>query len=185
VEEIHESEYAAAFFINYNYAKLLDSHYLATYARVSNANHVHETLVDMSKSYKSALAYAISQDLEVRVDVLNSLGLALMQLGNIQDALQSFEQILQLNNCSCVAHGNIALAYNQFGKHNAAIKHLRYALDINPNDANAHHNIGNMYQMVNDIPQAIHHWKVKCSSYLLCLDIFAVFIFSYFRKLYN
>src|SRR5262249_39764638 len=71
-----------------------------------------------------------------------NLGLALLQLGQQEDAISHFRLALRINPRYAEAHANFGLATRQAGVLEEAVFHYRQALRINPNLPATHYNLG-------------------------------------------
>jgi len=72
----------------------------------------------------------------------NNLGKALLQKGEVHEAMEQFEQTLKINPDYDVAHYNLGNALIQTGRIAEAIDQYKQALRINPDYTEAHDNLG-------------------------------------------
>jgi tetratricopeptide (TPR) repeat protein len=75
--------------------------------------------------------------------VHNNLGLALLQKGQMDEAVEHFQKALALQPGFGDAHNNLGLILFQRGQVDEAIDHFQKALAIHPENAPAHYNLGN------------------------------------------
>jgi tetratricopeptide (TPR) repeat protein len=68
----------------------------------------------------------------------NNYGCALLEIGNIKDALKHFEMALQINPQYCDALANKGAALLALGRADEAVTSLAESLQIEPNDAEVH-----------------------------------------------
>jgi tetratricopeptide (TPR) repeat protein len=89
----------------------------------------------------------------------NDLGLALAQLGRVQEAIGQYEQALRLKPDFAEAHYNFGVALVGQGRLQSAIGHYEQALQINPNDAEVHNSLGIALQQAGRVQEAIGHYE--------------------------
>lgn len=81
------------------------------------------------------------------------LGNALMDQGQLDGAVSSYQRTLEINPSYAEAHFNLGNALIGLGKHETAIAAYRRATEIAPNDPEMHNNLGNALQSLGD-PEA-------------------------------
>jgi tetratricopeptide (TPR) repeat protein len=117
--------------------------------------------IQRNRDYNSALT--IWQDtVEKRPSnprARNDLGLALVQLGKVQEAIGQYEQALRIKADYADAHNNLGLALREQGGLQEAIGHYEQALQINPNSAQAHNNLGLALVQLGRLQEAISHYE--------------------------
>jgi hypothetical protein len=74
----------------------------------------------------------------------NNLGVALKDLGRLDEAVFHFNKTIQLDPEFTEAYNNLANTNVLLGKHNEAIKNYKKALELSPNSPIVHMNIGNI-----------------------------------------
>ena len=89
----------------------------------------------------------------------NNLGIALAELGCVQDAIAQYELALRLDPKASEAHYNYANALWQTGRGEEAIRHYQEALRINPGDIKAHTKLGNVMQLMRKTQPAIDQYE--------------------------
>ena len=72
----------------------------------------------------------------------NTLGGALLERGNVDEALAEYREALRINPDYDEAHYNLGVALKDQGKLDEAIAEYREALRINPHNAKAYNNLG-------------------------------------------
>jgi tetratricopeptide (TPR) repeat protein len=72
----------------------------------------------------------------------NNLGNALLQKGQVDEALEQFQKSLAIFPNYVEAHSNLGTALFQKGRVEDAVAHYNKALEINPNHAQANYNLG-------------------------------------------
>jgi tetratricopeptide (TPR) repeat protein len=85
----------------------------------------------------------------------NNLGNALLQNGNVDEAITQFQRALQINPDNAKARYNLGLALFQKGKVDEAIVHYQQALQIKPDYAEARNNLGNALLQKGNADEAI------------------------------
>jgi tetratricopeptide (TPR) repeat protein len=89
----------------------------------------------------------------------NNLGLALIEQGRGQEAIEHFEDALRIRPDYPEAHNNLANALRQVGRYPEAIGHYEQALRARPDDPEGHNNVGNALLQVGKYPEAIGHYE--------------------------
>jgi tetratricopeptide (TPR) repeat protein len=89
----------------------------------------------------------------------NNVGLDLLEKGQLDDAIKSFDKSLAINRHDPEASYNLGNAYLQKGNLEAAIAQYRRALDLNPNLTEAQSNLGNTLFQTGQTAEAIAHWQ--------------------------
>jgi tetratricopeptide (TPR) repeat protein/serine/threonine protein kinase len=75
------------------------------------------------------------------LSALNSLGIALLDLGNRNGAVAAFREAVRLEPTSAIAHNNLGIAL-QKGDPNGSIAAFREAIRLDPNYASPHNGLG-------------------------------------------
>src|SRR5205823_8494129 len=88
----------------------------------------------------------------------NNLGVLQFQKGDLDDAIEKYEQSLRLNPDYAEARYNLGSALLQKGKIDDAIAQCQKALELGPNDPDAHVVIGNAFMARRDIDGAISQY---------------------------
>ena len=89
----------------------------------------------------------------------NNLGNALLQKGDVDEAIVRFQQALQIKPDFAEAHSNLGNALFQKGKVDEAIAHCQRALQIKPESPEAHNNLGNALLKMGHVDEAIAHYQ--------------------------
>ena len=89
----------------------------------------------------------------------NNLGSALLQKGNVDEAISYYQKALQINPAYAEAHNNFGVALFKKGNVDEAISHFQKALQIKPDDAEACYNLGNALLQKNNVDEAIAHYQ--------------------------
>ncbi len=76
----------------------------------------------------------------------NNGGLALMERGRIDEALDYFHTAVRLDPANASAFNNLGLAYKTKGMFDEAIEQFQKALSISPDDPEVHNNLGVAYK---------------------------------------
>jgi protein O-mannosyl-transferase len=85
----------------------------------------------------------------------NNLGVVRFEKGNIDDAIEKYEQSLRLHPDYPEAHYNLGSALLQKGDVDEAIRQCEEALKIQPNEPDAHIVLGNAFMAKLDVDRAI------------------------------
>src|SRR5437588_1478334 len=89
----------------------------------------------------------------------NNLGVVQFEKGNIDDAIDKYEQSLRLYPEYPEAHYNLGSALLQKGYADEAIQQCEEALKIQPNEPDAHIVLGNAFMSKQDVDQAISQYE--------------------------
>lgn len=91
-------------------------------------------------------------------DLHIKLGVCLQEAGDLQGAVQCYQQALGLDSSAYVAYNNLGNIFASLGDNNTALTFLRAALQINPNIADIHNNAANLFAELGDRNQSIEHY---------------------------
>jgi protein O-mannosyl-transferase len=86
-------------------------------------------------------------------------GIALYQRGQLEEALNCFQDTLKLNPEYAEARNNLAAVLMSRGEFDEAIVQLRKALEIQPDYAEAHCSLGNALLQTGELDEAIRHYQ--------------------------
>jgi len=89
----------------------------------------------------------------------NNLGIALVEKGNIDEAIPQYEKSLRLHSDYAEAHYNLGSALLQKGNFDGAIVQCHEALALQPNDPDAHVALGNALLAKGAVDEAITHYS--------------------------
>jgi protein O-mannosyl-transferase len=89
----------------------------------------------------------------------NNLGLALQQAGRTREAVEHYEQALQIKPDYADAHYNLGIVFFREGKLDDAIGHFEHALRISPDYTKAHYNLGIVFMQEGKLSDAIGHFE--------------------------
>jgi tetratricopeptide (TPR) repeat protein len=97
----------------------------------------------------------------------DNLGNALLQKGQVDEALEQFQKALEINHHDVDAHSNLGAALFQKGQVDDAVAHYKKALEINPNYAQANYNLGLALFQKGQVDDAVAQYKkaVKINPY--------------------
>jgi len=88
----------------------------------------------------------------------NNLGVVQIEKGDIEDAIEKYQQSLRLHPDYPEAHYNLGSALLQKGDVDEAIRHCEEALKIQPDEPDAHIVLGNAFMAKQDVDRAIAHY---------------------------
>ncbi|MGO9244079.1 MAG: tetratricopeptide repeat protein [Verrucomicrobiia bacterium] len=89
----------------------------------------------------------------------NNWGITLQGLGQVQEAMEQYEQALRISPDYASAHNNLGAALMKQGKVQEAISHYDQALRLKPDDAEAHNNLGAALRRRGMVQEAIGHYE--------------------------
>ncbi|MGD0745743.1 MAG: tetratricopeptide repeat protein, partial [Verrucomicrobiota bacterium] len=95
----------------------------------------------------------------------DSLGIALFQKGNVDEAVAHLQKALEIKPDYALAHNNLGNALLEKGKVDEAIVHYQMALEIEPDYADAHYNLGNALVQKGNADEAIVHFQKALQTY--------------------
>jgi len=88
-----------------------------------------------------------------------NLGVALSDQGKTDEAIQQYEQALQIKPDYTEAHNNLGLKLNEQGKFDEAIQHYEQLLQIKPDFAEGHFNLGLALDAQGKLDKAIQQYE--------------------------
>jgi tetratricopeptide (TPR) repeat protein len=83
------------------------------------------------------------------------LGVALVNAGRLQEAIEHYEQALRLKPDYVEAHNNLGAALANAGRLQEAIEHYQQALRLKPDFTNAYYNLALAYDRMQQSSEAI------------------------------
>ena len=95
----------------------------------------------------------------------DKLGVALVQLGRVPEAIAQYEQALRVKPDDAAAHNGLAVALARLGKSHEAIAHWEQSLRIKPDSAETHNNLAVTLARLGRLPEAIEHWEQALQIY--------------------
>jgi len=93
------------------------------------------------------------------VRALENLGLTLVQLGRLQEAIGHFEQAVRIRPNQAEAHNNLGAALALTGQMQGAVEQYERALRLKPDYADAHNSLGLALEKVGRVQEAIGHFE--------------------------
>jgi len=91
--------------------------------------------------------------------VRNNLGYALLQKGQMDEAMAQCQKALEINPNYAEAHNNLGNALSKKGQVDEAIEQYQKALEIAPTDAVAHYNLGLTLSQEGQVDEAIAQFQ--------------------------
>jgi Flp pilus assembly protein TadD len=89
----------------------------------------------------------------------DSLGLAMSQQGNLEEAMAQYREALRIKPNYSKAHINLGTTLALLGRRDEAFKHFSEGLRYNPQSAEAHYNLGLIYAGTGDLDSGIIHFR--------------------------
>jgi tetratricopeptide (TPR) repeat protein len=106
-----------------------------------------------------SVAFNLLVTVEHYAEAHNTQGVALAQLGKVQEAIGHYEQALRLNPDLAEVHNNLGVALVRSGRLPEAIGHYEQALRLHPDFAEADNNLGSALASGGKLPEAMGHWE--------------------------
>jgi tetratricopeptide (TPR) repeat protein len=89
----------------------------------------------------------------------NNLGKALLDAGQIPEAIGHFEQAVQIRPDYALAHDNLGSAFAQTGRFAEAAEQFDLALQLQPDLTEAHFNMARALARLGKLPEAVGHYE--------------------------
>ena len=88
-----------------------------------------------------------------------NLGKALSDVGDVQEAIEHYEQSIRIKSDYALSHDNLGSALAQAGRLHEAVEQFDLALQLQPDMADAHCNMGRALVQLGRLPEAIGHYE--------------------------
>lgn len=92
-------------------------------------------------------------------DAHNNLGIALKDLGQLNEAMASYRRALEIKPDDSRAYNNLGIVLNDLGRPADAVTNYRRALQIKPDYAKAHNNLGTALQDIGQLNDALASFR--------------------------
>ncbi len=89
----------------------------------------------------------------------NSLGRALLEKGELSQAVSHFQEALKVEPLSVATHTNLGKAFEREGRTDEALFEFQRALDLNPDDPDAFFDLGNVAMDKGQIQEATSYYE--------------------------
>ncbi len=129
-------------------------------------NIIKEKIQKLVNHYNAGnLKYVIKQTekllikLPNNIFLINLIGSSYQRLGDHKSAINTFLQILNLDNKNIAAYNNLGNVFKNMKNFDEAKKNYEKAIEINPNFVNAITNYGNLFFELNNYEDAIANFK--------------------------
>lgn len=106
-----------------------------------------------------SVAFNLLASVEQCAEARNSLGIGLVQLGRLPDAIDQYERALQIKPDLAEAESNMGNALAQLGQRQDALAHYDQALRLKPEDAETHNNLAVTLMGLGRFPEAIDQYQ--------------------------
>ncbi|WP_158442059.1 MULTISPECIES: tetratricopeptide repeat protein [Planktothrix] len=125
-----------------------------------------KTLLEQGKSTEAIACFqnAISSSknselfLQTKLEAYSLMAKALYQSNQLEEALQTYQKLLQLNPQDAIAYTNLGNLYAKRQDWKSALTAYQKAIAFNPNLAIAYRHLGEVFQQLGDQDQAIEYW---------------------------
>lgn len=114
--------------------------------------------IDLGELEMAEAHYRESLALEPQPAIYNDLGFVLERQGLVDEAMEAYQQSLELDPDSSAAHYNLGASLARDGQYAEAETHLRVALATNP-DSKTLTGLGIVLWQINQSPEAITHLR--------------------------
>jgi Flp pilus assembly protein TadD len=89
----------------------------------------------------------------------NNLGNALVQRGDLSDAIEHYRLAVRIEPGYATAHCNLGTVLMQTGRIAEAAEQFQEALNLKPNYVEAHNNMGNVLLQTGQVPEAVEQFE--------------------------
>ena len=122
-------------------------------------------LFEENKQYEDAflLFNALTERFPLFKGTWFGLGLAYSWLSEYNNAIQSYELVLSLDETTATAHFNIANSYYELKDYDKALSHYQQAFEIDDQDYNSLTSIGDCYSMTDNLQAALDYYHKALS----------------------
>ena len=93
------------------------------------------------------------------VDLYNFQGAGHWGLGNVDAAIESYQQVITMEPDNAEGHNNMGVALHSKGHLDGAISSYKQAIDLKSNFAQPHNNMGNILKEIGELNGAINSYK--------------------------
>ncbi|KAM3097552.1 glycosyltransferase [Phormidesmis sp. 146-35] len=117
---------------------------------------VHSELgnaIQAERHYQTAAEQPILPKL--KLGALNNWGNLLKEKGNLIQAKQLYEQVLEIDPTLAIAHNNLAITLKSMGQFVEAIAHYQIAIQLQPQYAEAYQNLGVALLKIGQVPESL------------------------------
>ena len=116
------------------------------------------------KYYQKILSFE-----EKKFGIYNNIGVALFNLGKINESIEVYKKAIRENPNFDLAYNNIGISYNELGTYEEAAKYLSQALTLNDNNHDAKNNLINLFLVVR-IEGENEHLLIKINNKIKDID---------------
>ncbi|UCG55062.1 MAG: tetratricopeptide repeat protein, partial [Dehalococcoidia bacterium] len=111
-----------------------------------------------AKRQANKIRQHLAQDSE-DAEAYSTLGVALMQLGKTDEAIQAWQKAVVINPFDFEMNNTLGLALTEQGNFEQAIHYYTKALQIRPNSSRAHNNMGTTLIQIGSFENAVSHFS--------------------------
>jgi tetratricopeptide (TPR) repeat protein len=130
-----------------------DPHYVLALALIELGR-----LKEAIEEFKQVVNLAIKD--EPKILALYNMGNAYADLGQYQNAIESYQQAIKLNPNLSKPHNNLGLAYAGSDRLAEAVAEFKQAVQVKPDYAEAHYNLGVAYVQLGRKQEAEEHQRI-------------------------
>ncbi|MGO9610385.1 MAG: tetratricopeptide repeat protein [Verrucomicrobiia bacterium] len=106
-----------------------------------------------------SVMFNILSGIEHHAESEHDLGMTLMELGKVTEAIDRFTDAARLDPDYAAAHNELGFALEQTGRLNEAIQEYEQALRLRPDRAETHYNLGNALVRAHNLDAAIREYE--------------------------
>jgi tetratricopeptide (TPR) repeat protein len=106
-----------------------------------------------------SVAFNLLASVDQHAKVHNSMGMALGQVGRVQEAITEYDQALRIEPDYADAHSNLGTALTQVGRVQEAKEHLEASLRLVPNNPTMYYNMGIALAQLGRLQEAIEQYE--------------------------
>lgn len=98
-------------------------------------------------------------DNQEKLDLLTELAFSYELVGKIEEAIEAYYKILEIDPFNFLAYYNLGVLYSSLERWNKAIENFKFSIAVNENFSSSHFNLGYTYASLGNYKEAIESYK--------------------------